>query len=209
MLAARIQEIGWNRDRFPDCQTTGAVMFLRAWLLVCCVYTGSVGAAFGETVTLAELQGVAIHDRVIYQEQGLRADGRPFSNQMTFDNVVTINSESSLTNATTITVGGRVANSFSGTFTVGDPKEVRRSGGGHAVFIFEGGKLTLLSTFKAGGFKRTITFTRAAAGLRCGVSAPFARESGAPTFNLTTGGGVDVRMTDIKPISSSCEVSQR
>jgi hypothetical protein len=179
------------------------------WPFICGIYVGSVGAAVGQTVTLADLQGATIRNRVIYQQEGLRADGQPFLNQATFDNTVTINSENSLTNATAITVEGRVVNSFSGTFALGKPKEVRRSGGGHAVFVFEGGKLTLLSTFKAGGFKRTITFARAAGGLRCSVSAPFARESGAPIFDWTTGSGSRVRTTSIKPMSSSCEVSQR
>jgi hypothetical protein len=167
-----------------------------------------VQAAFGQTVTLAELQGAVIHNKVIYQQEGLRGDGQRFSSQMTFDNTVTINSESSLTNATTITIGDRVTDSFSGTFAVGKPREVSRSGGGHAIFVFEGGRLTLLSTFRAGGFKRAITFTRGAGGLRCSVSAPFARESGAPTFNWTTRSGFDVRTVNLKSISSSCQVSQ-
>ena len=166
-------------------------------------------AAFGQTVTLAELRGATIQSRVVYLMEGLRGDGRPFSSQDSFDNTVTINSEDSLTNRTTIANGNRVINSFSGTFTLGKPREVQRSGGGHAVFLFEGGKLTMLASFRTGGFKRTITFARGAGGLECSVSAPFARETGAPIFEWTTPNGANVRVIHIKPISSSCQVSQR
>jgi hypothetical protein len=84
-------------------------------------------------------------------------------------------------------------------------------GGGHALWVFENGKLIVLQTFKAGAFKATIAFSRRAEGFGCTIHSGFARETGVAAFEWNWTSpivGGDIRMKSIKPVSSSCQVTR-
>jgi hypothetical protein len=97
-----------------------------------------------------------------------------------------------------------------GTFTIGKPKGVRYLGSGEAVWIFEGGKLVSLRTYREGAFKTVISFSRSSNGLTCSVHAAFAREGGVGAIEFQTAGrGQDIKVLSAKVASTSCHVHTR
>jgi len=164
-------------------------------------------------VSFADLQGAIIQTRVLYEREGLN-NGRPFQNQGEVVNTITITSANSLTTSVVSTAqtprGTRTSPTRSGAFTLGQPREVPSAGGGHVLWIFEDGKLINLRTFRAGGYRGTISFSRGPDGLRCAIRAAYAREAGVADWNWVSPiTGTDIQMKSVKPISSSCEVSKR
>jgi hypothetical protein len=184
------------------------------WLLGCSVCVGLSGAASTQgAVSFADLQGAVIQTRVLFQREGL-SNGRPFQNQGEVVNTITITSANSLTTSAVSTAdtprGTRTSPTRSGSFTLGQPREIQAAGGGHALWIFEDGQLINLRTFRAGAYKGTISFSRGADGLRCTIRAAYAREAGIADWNwISPITGTDIQMKSIKPISSSCQVSKR
>jgi hypothetical protein len=169
--------------------------------------------ALGETpVSLADLKGAVIHTRMRYDQEGFR-NNVPFQNQSEIAQTITVESETSLKVSVTVTAntwrGVRSSAPSLGTVTLGVPREVRSAGGGHVLWLFEDGKFVVLRTFKAGGFRSTISFTRGARGLACTVHSAFARETGTANFRWTSPVvGSDIEMKRMTPISSSCTVSR-
>jgi len=185
-----------------------------AGLLVCIVCVGLSGPARAEQpVSLADLQGSVIRTRVLFQQEGL-SNGQPFQNQAEVVGTITINSANALTTTFVSTAssprGMRSSPPRSGSFTLGQPREVQSSGGGHVLWIFQNGQLIQLRTFKAGAYRATISFSRGTDGLRCTFHAAHAREAGIADWNwVSPVSGADIRMKSVKPISSDCQIAKR
>jgi len=108
--------------------------------------------------------------------------------------------------------GTSTAQPFGGTVTLGKAGAVTNLGGGHHVWFFERGRLTLLRTYRAGGYKIEIAFTRREDELNCTVRAPFVREIGASSIELESimgAGRANIKILSSKQISSSCKVASR
>ncbi len=184
------------------------------WLLGCSICVGLSGPARAQqSVSFADLQGVVIHTRVLFQQEGL-SNGQPFQNQAETVSTITINSTNTLTTTVVSTAynpqGTRTSPARSGSFTLGQPREVPSVGGGHVLWIFQDGKLINLRTFKAGAFRGTIAFSRGAEGLRCTLRAAYAHEAGIADWNwISPISGTDIRMKSIRPIPSDCQVAKR
>jgi hypothetical protein len=141
------------------------------WLVACSTCVGLSGPVCAQQpVSFADLQGAVIQTRVLFQQDGL-SNGRPFQNQAERLNTITITSANSLTTSVVSTAynpwGTRTSPTRSGSFTLGQPREVPSAGGGHVLWIFQDGQLIQLRTLKAGAYKGTISFSRSAEGLRC------------------------------------------
>lgn len=184
------------------------------WLLGCIVCAGaSEPAGAQDRVSFADLQGAVIHTRVLFQQDGL-SNGQPFQNQAEVVSTITIDSANTLTNTVVSTAynprGVRASPPRTGSFTLGQPREVAAAGGGHALWIFQDGQLINLRTFRAGAYKGTISFSRGPEGLRCSIRPAYAREAGIADWNWVSPiSGTDIQMKSIKPISSSCQVTKR
>jgi hypothetical protein len=189
-------------------------MKIYGWLVACSICVGlSEPARAQQPVSFADLQGAVIQTRVLFQQDGL-SNGRPFQNQAERVSTITITSTNTLTNSVFATAhtprGPRTSPTRSGSFTLGQPREIPSVGGGHILWIFEDGKLISLRTFRAGGFRSTISFSRGPEGLRCAISAAYAREAGIADWNwISPITGTDIQMKSVKPISSDCEVVKR
>lgn len=189
-------------------------MKIYGWLLGCSICVGLPGAVLAQQgVSFADLQGAVIHTRVLFQQEGL-SNGQPFQNQAEAVSTITIDSSNTLTNTVVSTAynpqGTRTSPPRSGSFTLGQPREISSAGGGQALWTFQAGKLTNIRTFKAGAYRGTISFTHDADGLRCTLHAAYAREAGVADWNwISPITGTDIRMKSIKPISSDCQVAKR
>src|SRR5690606_21988970 len=120
------------------------------------------GVAHAQAVTPADLDGYRVDTRVVL-DQRIRRAGREFGVQMHFgaqivfepDNVVAFEFSSEGFGPR----GARRAPVRKGRALLG--KAVEAKAGGHAKWEFEDGTLTMIRIFgDAGGFKRTISFTR-------------------------------------------------
>jgi hypothetical protein len=180
-----------------------------ALLCVCVVSGFPMGSAIGQqTVTFADLKGAVIHTLVRYQQVGSR-NGRPFRNQVETKQTISIISDQTATVTTVFkNDAGQTSPTRSGSFTFGESYE---RPGGHHLWTFQDGELIHLQTFKAGGLRSTITFTRNSdKGIVCTLRSVHLRESGVTGWNWTSPiVGGDIQMESIKAISSSCEVSLR
>jgi hypothetical protein len=177
-----------------------------------CLACAFATPAWAQIVTLADLEGSMIDTTVAFEQSGL-SNGRMYSGIIfRVDRQITFGPGNMLQFTVTRTVeyprGGTRVQHGSGSATLGQPGEVSNFGGGHTVWLFSNGTLVNLRTYKAGGQKIEITFTRSAAGLSCRVRAPFAREEGGDIEMIGTFGGHLQHWTQ-KQISSSCRVSKR
>jgi hypothetical protein len=112
----------------------------------------AISPAWGQPVTLADLEGIVIEARLVRQQTHLR-EGRERSSQVQDDFTIEIGPAGSIhqtINPTSHTArGSRKGKTVSGSFTLERPQETTNSGGGHAVWIYEDGTLTFLRTFQA------------------------------------------------------------
>jgi hypothetical protein len=153
-----------------------------------------------------------IETSVAFERTGRLPNGMTDSNRMRIDHVITIGPGDTLqdTTETTITgAAGTKALHSSGTFTINKPREVHNFGGGHAIWIFADGQLTLLRTFISGGRKTEITFRRTNAGLSCNIRAPDARENGTGDIALGGYSGQAYQIISSRQASASCRVTKR
>ena len=184
------------------------------WFLGCSICVGLSGAVLAQpSVSFADLQGAVIHTRVLFQQEGL-SNGQPFQNQAEAVSTITIDSTNTLTNTVVSTAynprGIRTSPPRTGSFTLGQPREVSSAGGGNAMWSFQDGKLINIRSFKAGAYRGTISFSRGAEGLRCTLHAAYAREAGIADWNwISPISGTDIRMKSIRPISSDCQAAKR
>lgn len=172
-------------------------------------------AAHAQTVTAADLEGYAVDARTV-MDQRIRRDGRDINIQVHFrvqidfepDNVIRFEFSSTSFGPR----GSRQAPVQKGRALLGRVIEPRNLDGGQVVWVFEDGALTTLRIFgNAGGFKRTISFTRTdgAGGFACKIEAAHLREDGVG--RVSTRSPVDnapVTILSSKQASSSCKVSK-
>jgi hypothetical protein len=106
--------------------------------------------------------------------------------------------------------GAKDGPAFKGRVVLGKVNDARNMDGGQSVWFFDEGALTSLRTYgNAGGYKRTITFSRDAKGLNCAVKASHVREEGVG--RVATRSIVDsapVTILSSKQSSSACKVSK-
>jgi hypothetical protein len=172
-------------------------------------------AAFARegAVTFADLQGTVIHVHQRFRQEGTH-NGVPFTNPSTFDATIAIDSMTSVTVSRifrAVTASGpRESRRATESYTLGNPKSVTSQGGGHAVVMFERGKLIALRTYKTGGLKWTVSFSRSGGKLRCAVEGKFAHEAGAAGFRwVSPVVGGDIRMKRMEQTASSCRIDKR
>ena len=125
-------------------------------------------SAWGQAVTLADLDGAFVELNLKSQVEG-RRNGKAFTSQSeAVWKLVLGPGTTGFSSATTITHGDkgvRVSDPRRGSFTLGRPGSITSFGGGYYLWTFENGTLTFLRTYKAGGQKTHISFTRSAEGL--------------------------------------------
>jgi hypothetical protein len=127
------------------------------WFLGCSICIGLSGPVRAQQpVSFADLQGAVIHTRVLFQQEGL-SNGQPFQNQAEAVSTITIDSTNTLTNTVVSTAynprGIRTSPPRSGSFTLGQPREISSAGGGNAMWSFQDGKLVNIRSFKAGAYR--------------------------------------------------------
>jgi hypothetical protein len=185
-------------------------LVLAGWLVL--------SATFGQaqTVTPADLQGYAVDTRVV-MDQRIRRDGRDINVQVHFRAQIAFEPDDVIRfEFSSISFGprgSRQAPVQKGRALLGKVVEPKNLDGGQVVWVFADGALTTLRVFgNAGGFKRTISFTRTsdgAGGFDCKIEAAHLREDGVG--RVATRSPVDnapVTILSSKQVSSSCKVSK-
>jgi hypothetical protein len=178
------------------------------WLTL--LLTALPARAWAQAVTLAELQGAVIEVTIEYEVVGQR-NGRPFSGRSQDHRKIVIgpgDTEHDVDTTTWFSARGpRVSAPRSGSSNLGQPKVARALGGGHRLLLYESGVLTLMRTFKVGGYKTEIRLARGAEGFTCAATAPMMHESGTDNTRLDSAFGGEVEILSQKQISSSCRIT--
>jgi hypothetical protein len=186
------------------------VIFI-AWICLSPVVATSARAG---SVTLADLEGAVIETSLVYDRTVRLQDQGVIPSRLQHDRKITIGPGANLHNTLVHTIStprGSVVRQESGSLTIGKAKQIQTlGGGGDAVWIFENGTLTLLRTYRTGAYKMEIVFTRSATGISCKVRAPWARENGTGSIEMSSAGnGQNFEVISARQISSSCRVTQR
>jgi hypothetical protein len=189
-----------------------AVMVAQAWSEATPPAPVAIPASeTSQTVTLAELEGAVVEATVI-REQWARRNGQEFSGRFEADVKLIIGSGGKIDGTTTATYhsprGVRKGETQTFSTTIGQVLETAR---GYRVWVFADGTLTLLrANARTGGFRRTITFSRAAEGLTCTASDAAVRETGAANIVVRSPfDGLPTTIIREKPISSTCRVTKK
>lgn len=168
--------------------------------------------AWGQTVTFADLDGLAIEANVV-REQVLRRDGPQFPIRAYVDWKIVIGPKDTVqfTYDTTVeTPVGRQKNPrLSGSPALGQMRQTGALGGGQSRWQFEDGTLQFMRTFQRGAFKTDFAFSRSAEGFACTVNEVFAREGGTGIIVwLSPIDGKATTLVSGKQASSTCRVSK-
>jgi hypothetical protein len=167
---------------------------------------------WGQPISLADLDGTTVEESVLY-DRFSSINGDKSSYQVKIDRTVSIAGNT----ITDTEVDSRIDSNGThvgptrrgGSWTLGQPKEVQRLGGGHKLWTFSNGTLTLLRVFVGGGYSTQITFQRTTAGLTCTVKAPLLHEIGTAELSIQQNNrGQEVHILSSKQISSSCKVTK-
>lgn len=169
-------------------------------------------SASAQPVTFADLNGAAIEESVLYNQVSV-TNGQTSSYQSKVDRKISIGPGDRIDDTEIDTridsAGTHVGRPRTGSWTIGVPREVHRLGGGHKIWTFSNGTLTLLRAFLVGGYATHISFRRGAAGLTCSVNAPHIHEVGAPgLLTIEDDRGREVQVVSSKQVSSSCQVTK-
>jgi hypothetical protein len=176
-----------------------------------CLYSLS---AFGQAVTLIELEGVAVEAKVT-MDQKIRRDGREFPVQLHQEQKISFFPDNKIEWTSTPTShtprGIRQGPTRTGRMTLGQPGETKQLGGGDYIWIFEDGTLTTLRTYaKQGGYKRTIAFAHEGGKITCTAKETFVREEGVGRIVLRSAiDDVPVEVLSAKQVASTCRVIKR
>jgi len=168
---------------------------------------------WGQTVTLAELQGATVHFEAVHRERFIRG-GQMRSGEIHTSGEVRIGPGDAITTSVGNTFvsehGSRAGPTGSGTFTLNKPAKNRA--GDDLVWLFSDGSLVRLRVHGGGGSggqKLTLAFTRGADGLHCAFSMPFAREVGGGDIRKGSAiDGVPIEILSWQPAGSSCRVTK-
>jgi hypothetical protein len=184
---------------------------MRLMAAFACALVSTLGSlpAWGQTVTLADLDGAIVETSVGYQNTA-RWNGQNVSTQSRTDRKIIMGPADMGRVEWTMTShssrGTRTTAPKSYSFTLGQPRETASMGGGHIVWLFNDGVLTLLRTYKVGGFKMSITFARHDGGLTCSIQQAHAREVGAGNIRRESAFGGSWEIISAKQISSTCRI---
>jgi hypothetical protein len=165
-------------------------------------------------VSFAELDGAVIESRIVRQQRIAR-EGREFSVQFQSDWKIEVGPGDriiSTFNPTAYTPKGtRRGKTRSALFTLERPHDVAAGGiTGHAVWLFDDGKLTFLRTFKGGGLKLTISFASGLEGLGCKAVESLVREEGVQGIMTESAiDGMPVTVLSAKQISADCRLTKQ
>jgi hypothetical protein len=165
--------------------------------------------AWGQAVTLADLDGATIETSVGYRNTA-RWRGQLVSTRSRSDRKILIGPgetgrvEWSMTSQGPHGTRTTAPTSFS--FTLGQAREIASMGGGHSVWIFNDGIITNLRTYQVGGYKLSITFAHKDGHLTCATQELHAREMGAGNIRRESAFGGDWEIISAKQVSSSCKV---
>jgi len=167
--------------------------------------------AWAQAVTLADLQGAVIQASVTYEIHA-RWKGREVWNHARDVRRITIgpgvNGRSESTRTVTNSRGTQTFPSQSTSFVVGQPKAVSNLGGGHILWAFDGGELTLLRIYGTGGFKVSFAFARVRGDLVCTIRASYPRETGAGNTEFESAAGGRFEIISATSTGSTCSVSK-
>jgi len=170
--------------------------------------------AFGQGVTLADLQGSVIDVSAIHHEKIVRG-GEIMLVELHTSGRVTVGAgkaidsqfQTTADNQTTGRTRSGPTTSFAGTLD----KPGQGTEGNDLLWTFINGSLVRLRVFSggAGANKMTISFRRTANGLACRFSMPMAREVGVG--RIQKGSQIDqtpIEILEFTLVSSSCQVSK-
>lgn len=161
--------------------------------------------ARAQTVTWAELQGVRVELVAVFDLR-TRRGGEERRGRVRGSWKIVIGPGQSLTGTLT-RINSAGAKTNSATFELAKPQKFAD---GDTVWIFENGSLVNLRTFRAGGFKITVNFSRSAGRLGCASDAVFVRENGVGVIrrdSITGPGNVQILSATRK--TSTCRISPR
>jgi hypothetical protein len=164
------------------------------------------GVTDAQAVAVEDLNGATLNMTTGYAMRVKRAEGI-FSTNVTVVWNLKIGPEGKIAGTITRTVTtprGPRTTSRKMNGTIGVPRQAA-VGSGHALWILDGDKLTLLRTFETGGLKAEITLN----GSSCSVRAPMVREEGAGNMKRSdsvVGGPVEI--LSATPTSTSCRISR-
>jgi hypothetical protein len=167
-------------------------------------------AASAEPLTAESLVGLKLH-LVMHYDMRIRREQGTFDVRATADWRLRVEEGGVIAGEitrTTTTPRGPRSRSHRMRAKIGSPADAA-SGSGHALWILQDNKLTLLRTFSTGGFKADIAFIGQGADMKCAVHAPFVREEGAGNTRRTdsiVGGPVEIISAVQK--STSCRLSR-
>jgi hypothetical protein len=177
------------------------------------VATALATGAWGQAVTFADLDGLAIETSIV-RDQVVRREGSQFltENDVRWQLVIgpgdAIENTQSQTSHTAR--GDHKSRPRTVSYVLGKEHEEWSQGGGTAVWEFKNGTLTYMRTFKQGAYRADVVFSRGADGLTCTVTDSFAREGGQGALvmqSLIDGSEVTIISTNL--VSSSCRVVNR
>ena len=159
-----------------------------------------------QAVTVEELAGASIEVTSGYNMRVRRAEGDfPTTMQLVMRMKIAAGGKISGTVTRTVTTPrGPRTNSRGMSGTIGVPRQ-SGTGSGHALWLLDGNKLTLLRTFETGGFKAEITLS----GSSCSARAPMVKEAGAGNTRRSdsvVGGPVEV--LSATATGASCRISR-
>ena len=179
--------------------------------VACFMLAMIAGPACGQTVTLADLEGVVVQASVSYQNHA-RWNGKEIQNHSRTHWTITLRRDGAGRSewSTTVQNAGRSYTSapISGSFTVAQARQAASLGSGHALWVFDNGVLTLLRTYRAGGFKLSIAFTQNSGHLACTIRAVNARETGAGNTRRDSPFGGEYEIISATPTGSTCNVTK-
>jgi len=173
--------------------------------------------AWGEAVTLADLEGAVIESRVL-SERVIRDERGERQVRHQLDLKLAIGPGGKFESWRTPTAysarGVRRGKTRTASGSIEQVAEHKLLGGGHSVWILAGDSLTFLNTFEGsggrGGFKDTILFTRGPQGLMCTANNAFLREDGKAGIAYISGiTGRNIILLSSKQISSTCRVTNK
>jgi hypothetical protein len=168
---------------------------------------------WGQEVTFADLEGLAIEAEIV-REQVNRRDGRTFPVQV--KQTWTVMVEGGKTIKTTVRAVARGARRtretepLSAVDTLDQPRQVVSQGGGEAVWTFADGVLTYIRTYPSGARRIGFSFARGPDGLTCVANFAFARENGTGDIRLDSRfSGRNTTIVSARQLSSNCRVAKR
>jgi len=169
-------------------------------------------AARGQPVSLSDLEGATI-DADVVRAQLIERHSHTFSVTVRQHWRVAIFPEGrvQLTFNTSAQgpFGERVAPQSGGPFALNQSREVRSRGGGQAIWLFTGNKLTFIRTFPSGALRMRFAVFRGPSGLSCNASGAFAREVGkGPVRLVSPFGGGEIAVLRSRQTSSSCKITK-